>query len=145
MACGATALSVRAADLNLEARLIWGANDDNNTVNYKPADPELSGKLHRMFKWKNYYEITNDRAGLAVNQSCDLGMCKSCAIHVRNMGGSRVEINCIGHDKQAHKGAYTLEPGQWLIVGGNNTNNTAWFLGLRAIDDQAAAKAISKN
>jgi len=141
------ALPARAADLKLEARLIWGANDDKETVKYKPADPELSAKLHRMFKWKNYYEITNKTAGIAVNQSCELKMSDACTIRVKNLGGSRVEVNYIGHGKQVHQGAYALAPPQWLVVGGNDTADTAWFVGLRALDNKAVdpKKAISKN
>jgi hypothetical protein len=147
MAFSATALSTRAADLKLEARLIWGANDDKEAVKYKPADPGLSDKLHRMFKWKNYVEITNKTAGIAVNQTCDLKMSDACTLRVKNMGGSRVEVSCIGHGKQVHKGAYTVVPPQWVVLGGNDTADTAWFIGLRAIDNKPVdeKKTIGKN
>ena len=140
-------LSTRAADLKLEARLIWGSNDDKETVKYEPLDPALSDKLHRMFKWKNYYEITNKTAGIVLNQSSDLKMSDSCTIRVKNLGASRVEVSCIGHGKQVHKGNYTLVPPQWLVLGGNSTDNTAWFVGLRAIDPKAVdpKRVISKN
>jgi len=141
------ALPAGAADLKLEARLIRGANDDKESVKYKPADPELSGKLNRAFKWKNYFEITNKTASIALNQSCELKMSDACAVRVKNLGASRVEVNCIGHGKEICKGAYTLAPPQWLVLGGNDTADTAWFIGLRAIDNKAvdAKKAISKN
>jgi hypothetical protein len=147
LAFSITALPLRAADLKLEARLIWGANDEKETVKYEPVDPALSDKLHRMFKWKNYYEITNKTAAIAVNKSADLKMSDACTIRVKNMGSSRVEVSCIGHGKQVHKGDYTLTPPQWLVLGGNVTNNTAWFVGLRAVDPKAPDpnKAMSKN
>jgi hypothetical protein len=147
MAFTAIAPPVPAADLKLEARLIWGANDEKETVKHKPADPELSDKLHRMFKWKNYYEITNKTAGIAVSQNCDLKLSDACAIRVKNLGGSRVEVNCTDHGRQIYKGAYALAPSQWLVVGGNDTADTAWFVGLRPLDDKPSdpKKAISKN
>jgi hypothetical protein len=147
LAFSATALSSPAADLKLEARLIWGANDEKETVKYEPVDPDLSEKLHRMFKWKNYFEITNKTASVALNQSCDLKMSDACTLQIKNLGASRVEVSCIGHGKQVHKGAYTLVPPQWLVLGGNDTADTAWFIGLRAIDPKSAEpkKAISKN
>ncbi|MGP8199942.1 MAG: hypothetical protein ACLQU4_10610 [Limisphaerales bacterium] len=145
--CGVLALPAGAADLKLEARLIRGANDGSETVKYKPADPELSAKLRRMFKWSNYYEITNATAGIALNKNCDLKLSDACTIRVKNLGGSRVEVNCIGHGKQLCQGAYALTPPQWLVLGGNDTVDTAWFVGLRAIDTKPAdsKKAISKN
>ncbi len=78
-------------------------------------------------------------------------MSEACIIRVKNLGASRVEVSCIGHGKQVHKGAYTLVPPQWLVLGGNCDNNTAyntaWFIGLRAIDTKTAdaKKAIGKN
>jgi hypothetical protein len=142
----ALTLTARAADLQLEARLIWGANDEKETVKYEALDPDLSGKLHRAFKWKNYYEITNKTAVVALNASADLKMSDACTIRVKNLGESRVEVSCIGQGKQVHKGSYTLVPPQWLVLGGNGTDNTAWFIGLRAIDKSAdAKKAVSKN
>jgi hypothetical protein len=139
--------SAHAADLKLEARLIWGANDEKETVKFEPIDSQLADKLHRTFKWKNYYEITNRSADIPLNQSRDLKMSDACIIRVKNLGGSRVEVSCIGQGKQVHKGNYTLVPPQWLVLGGNGTDNTAWFVGLRAVDKKSAdaAKAMTKN
>jgi hypothetical protein len=146
IAYSAMALAAHAGDLHLEARLIWGANDEKETVKYERLDVDLSSKLHRMFKWKNYYEITNRTAVIALNQTSELKMSDSCTIRVKNLGDSRVELNFIGQGKQVHKGAYTLEPPQWLVVGGSSTDNTAWFVGLRAVDSKPADKKVaSKN
>ena len=140
----AFAATARAADLKLEARLIRGANDGPETVKYKPADSELSGKLNRTFKWKNYLEITNKTASIAVNKSCELKLSEASTIRVKNIGSSRIEVNCIDHGKEICKGAYTLAPPQWLVLGGNDTGDTAWFIGLRSIDNDPK-KVISKN
>jgi hypothetical protein len=143
----ATALTATAADLNLEVRLIRGANDDKDAVKYRPVDPELSGKLNRAFKWKNYYEITNKTASIAVNHSCELRLSDANTIRVKNTGRSRVEVHCLGHGKEICNGAYTLAPPEWLVLGGNDTAGTAWFIGLRAVDDKSvdSKKVISKN
>jgi hypothetical protein len=147
IALGMTALPVHAADLKVEARLIWGVNDEKPTVKCEPLDSALCDKLHRTFKWKNYYEITNKTAAIAVNHSSELKMSETCAIRVKNLGKSRVEVSCIGHGKEVHRGDYTLEPPQWLVLGGNGSGNTAWFVGLRAIDPKAVdlKKSTGKN
>jgi hypothetical protein len=133
-----------AGDLKLEARLVWGTNDEKGGPNCKPVDPTLYEKLHGTFKWKSYFEITNRLAGIPLNQTRDVKMSDHCTLRIKNLGGSRVEINCIGEGKEVHKGAYTLTPPKWVVLGGNSTNNTAWFIGLRA-NDPDANKAISKN
>jgi len=140
----ALAAAASAADLKLEARLVWGTNDEKGGPNCKPVDPALYDKLHGTFKWKSYFEITNRIAGIPLNQTRDLKMSDHCTLRVKNLGGSRVEINCIGEGKEVHKGAYTLTPPKWVVLGGNSTNNTAWFIGLRATDTDTN-KAISKN
>jgi hypothetical protein len=95
-----------------------------------------------MFKWKNYFEITNQVADIPENKTRDLKMSDRCTLRIKNLGGSRVEINCIGEGKEVHKRADTLLPHTWLVLGGNDKNNTAWFIGLRS---DAAGKVISKN
>jgi hypothetical protein len=144
-------LAARGGDVALEARLIWGTSDDKADAKCKPVDAELAGKLHGMFKWKNYYEITNETASLALNKVRTIKMSDQCTLELKNLGGSRIEVNCIGQGKQVHKGAYTLDPPKWLVLGGNCDNNTAyntaWFIGLRAVDTKTidAKKTIGKN
>jgi hypothetical protein len=141
IAFSVTAMPGLGADLKIEARLIWGANDEKETVKYEPLDAGLSDKLHRTFKWKNYFEITNKNASIPLNQTGELKMSDACTIRVKNLGGSRVEVICIGHGKQVHQGAYTLTPPQWLVLGGNDSSNTAWFIGLKAGDKNAPEPA----
>src|SRR5580698_1560778 len=89
----AAAASASAADLKLEARLVWGTNDEKGGPNCRPVDPGLFDKLHGTFKWKNYFEITNQTASIPPNQTRDLKMSAHCTLRVKNLGGSRAEIN----------------------------------------------------
>jgi hypothetical protein len=136
------ATAAKAADMVLEARLMWGTNDEKGGPNCKPVDAELSATLHRTFRWTNYFEITKQMAAIPEKQTRDLKMSDRCTLRIKNLGGSRVEINCIGQGKEVHKRADTLLPHTWLVLGGNDTNNTAWFIGLRSGDGN---KVISKN
>jgi len=139
--------AARAGDLKLEATLVWGANDENPPKDCKPVDPKLAAGLHGIYKWKNYYEITNKTASIPLDQSRDLKMSDHCTLRIKNIGGSRVETECIGEGKPVHKRTDTLKPPNWLVLGGNADNNTAWFIGLRSNDGKAADanKAIGKN
>jgi hypothetical protein len=140
------AAAVSAEDLKLQAKLIWGSNDDPETIKHKPVNHELADTLQRMFKWKNYYEITNEIGMIPMSKSFDFQMSSRCVLKIKNLGNSRVEISCIGEGKQVSKGTHTLPP-KWLVLGGNDTNNTAWFVGLRALDDKLTAvkKPEAKN
>src|SRR5271155_2626716 len=91
-----TATAAIAADLKLEARLVWGTNDEKGGPNCKPMDAGLDANLHGMFKWKRYFEITNQAASIPLNKTRDLKMSEHCTLRIKNLGGSRVEIACIG-------------------------------------------------
>ena len=128
-----------AADLTLEARLVWGAND-SQIASYKPAEDGLSAKLHRIYKWNNYFEITNQVRSIPVNQSRDFKMSDRCVLKIKNLGDSRIEVSCIGQGKEVSKGSHTLAPAKWLVIGGNAKNDTAWFVGLRTVDASLAKR-----
>jgi len=138
------AIGAAAAGLKLEARLVWATNDEKGGPNCKPLDGDLAGKLHGMFKWKSYFEITNQLACIPVNKTRDIKMSAHCTLRVENLGGSRVEITCIGEGKEVQKWTDTLTPPKWLVFGGDCENNTAWFIGLRS-NNPEPNQIISKN
>jgi hypothetical protein len=143
----AAAAAASAADMKLEARLVWGTNDEKGGPNCNPMDAELAAKLHGLFKWKSYFEITNQTASIPLNKTRDLKMSDHCTLRIKNLGGFRVEISCIGEGKPVDKKVDTLTPPKWLVWGGNCKNDTAWFIALRSKDAKAgdANKVISKN
>lgn len=129
-----------AGDLKLDARLVWGTNDEKGGPHCKPVDAELAAKLNGTFKWKSYFEITNQIISIPLHKTQDVKMSEHCTLRIKNLGGSRVEISCIGEGKEVHKGTYTLAPPKWLVLGGNSKNNTAWFIGLRANEADVLGK-----
>src|SRR5580698_274465 len=93
-----------ASDLKLEAKLIWGANDAPSTVHYNLVESELAAGLRHSLKWTNYYEITNLTAVIPLNESRDVKMSDHCTLRIRNLGASRVAIDCISQGKPVSKG-----------------------------------------
>lgn len=138
------ALPVRASDLILEARLVWAANEPKDS-RYQAAPSDLASKLHEIYKWNNYFEITNKVHSIPLNETRDFRMSDRCLLKIKNLGNSRIEVNCIGQGKQVSRGSHTLLPGEWLVLAGNAKNNTAWFIGLRPIDTNQVSFANNKN
>jgi hypothetical protein len=132
LALNLAALAAVAADLKLEAKLIWGANDPPATVNHNLEDPALAAALRRNFKWTNYYEITNLAAVIPLNQSRDVRMSDRCTLTIRNLGSSLVAVDCMGQGRQVSKGTNTLP----CVYAGTNTDDTGWFIHLRSLDDK---------
>jgi hypothetical protein len=119
-----------AADLRLEAKLIWGANDGPATVKYNLADPALAAALRHNFKWTNYYEITNLAAVIPLHQSRVVRVSDQCTLNIRNLGSSLVGVECIGRGKPVIKGTNALP----CVYAGTNMDDTAWFIRLRSLD-----------
>jgi hypothetical protein len=119
--------------MHLEAKLIWGSNDGTDKVHHAlVTDPKLSADLHRIFKWSNYYEITNKSVEIADNKSSVLQMSQKCKLEVKNLGKNWIDIQCIGNGKPVTKGKHSLAPGKWFTLAGNDKNNTAWFVVMRS-------------
>lgn len=137
--------SARAADLNLEAKLIWGSNDPTNKVQHPLVkDAKLSSHLHRIFKWDNYYEINTKTASVPQTKTADLQMSEKCKLEVKNLGGNRIDVSCIGKGKPVSRGTHSLQPGQWFTLGGNDKNNSAWFVVMRTTSGTPEPSVVKK-
>jgi hypothetical protein len=132
LALNLAALAAVAADLKLEAKLIWGANDPPATVNHNLEDPALAAALRRNFKWTNYCEITNLAAVIPLNQSRLLRLSDRCTVSIKYLGSSLVAVDCLNEGKQISKGTNALP----CIYSGTNLDDTAWFIRLRSLDDK---------
>jgi hypothetical protein len=125
--------SASGADLKLQARLVWGANDNPATINFNLTDPELTTCLRHNFpKWTNYFEITNLTSVIPLNETREFRMSDRCTLKVKNLGGSAVAVDCIGQGKPVSKGTNTLP----CIYSGTATNETGWFIQLRTVEDK---------
>jgi len=132
LAC--SALVSKAADLKVEALLVWGCNDTNTT--FKVADPKLTEGLTRIFKWKNYYEITNKVTSVAQDATQTVEMSSKCKLTIKNLGGDKVEVSCFGEGKLVSQGKYPISDSNWTsALAGNAVDNNAWFVFLRAKKD----------
>ena len=139
--------SLFGADLKLQAKLIWGTNDDAEHPKHKLLDdPKLTDYLRGIFKWKRYYEITNQVASISGNATKTLTMSRKCSLKIKNLGNSRIEVDLYGEGKLTSRGVHSLPPGERVALGGTAKNDTAWFIVLQSADPKAsdARKAEKK-
>jgi len=125
-----------AADLKLEAQLIWGTNDAKSPdPNHKPVDPDVAKKLKTLpFKWANYYEVTRKQFTVPESGVRSETMSKECEIQVKNLGKAVVEFSLVGRGEHVGKITQSLPKGELLVTGGNAPNFTAWFVVLKQAD-----------
>ena len=125
-----------AAELKLEAQLIWGTNDAKSPdPNHKPVDPDVAKKLKSLpFKWANYYEVTRKQFAVPESGVRSETMSKECEIQVKNLGKAVVELSLVGRGEHVGKITQALPKRELLVTGGNAPNFTAWFVVLKQVD-----------
>ncbi|HTD66004.1 MAG TPA: hypothetical protein VK846_05675 [Candidatus Limnocylindria bacterium] len=122
--------AANAADRKMEARLIWGTNEDKSPdPNHKPLDGELAKKLRDMpLKWKNFFEVNRQVFTINTNAYTTVVMSKQCSVEVKNKGANNVTVKLYGHGKQVNRVDKPLPKGEILTLGGDAKDNNAWFI-----------------
>ena len=128
------ALPVAAANLKLEAKLIWGTNEPKSpNPAHKPLEKEVADKL-RMYKWKNYFIVKRVEGTVSSRGSNRFVLSDKCTVEITELEGPKVEIKLIGEGKEVHKTIKGLAKGEWFVYAGDDKNDTAWFVIIRQLD-----------
>lgn len=129
------ALPLWAANLKLEATLIWGTDDPKSpNPKHKPMDNEMAEKLRKVFKWKNYFVVNRLEKTVPSRGSNRFVLSDKCTIEITELEGPQVEVRLIGEGKEVHKAKKGLIRGEWFTYAGDDKNNTAWFVIIRQMD-----------
>lgn len=125
----ASQLPVQASDIKVDIRLIWGSNEAKSpNKNHKPVDEETAKKLRNMFKWKHYFEVKKLNETIPNRATKRIKVSDKCEIEVTEMEGPKVEVKQYGEGKLIHKITQNLQKGESIVLGGDDKNETAWFV-----------------
>jgi hypothetical protein len=125
----ASAPETFAANLKLEAKLIWGTDDDKSpNPEHKAVDPATRDKLRKVFKWKNYFTVNRVVKPVPSRGSNNFKLSDECAIEIKELEGPKIEVKLIGKGKEVHKTTLTIEKGQSVVYSGDDKNQSAWFV-----------------
>ena len=134
----AASITVRAAERNLEARLIW-ATDDSKSPNpsHKPVEGELAKKLKLMpLKYKNYFEVNRKPFVINDKEYVKVEMSKLCYIEVKDKGESKVTVKLYGENKPYKRVDSALPKGETVAIAGDDKNGTAWLVLVYPVDSK---------
>ena len=126
--------AAHAAEVNLKAQLIWGTDGDKPpTASYKELDGAIKKKLCRVFKWKNYFEISQQPAAITSTASKRLKMSPRCEVEVRFVDDTTLEIKLFGEGKltkTVRQPLKSLTQGGIAVIAGDAKDNVddAWFV-----------------
>jgi hypothetical protein len=127
--CGVPATAF-AADLKLEAVLVWGTNGDKpEDSDLKPVTEDIARKMNCLpFKYTNYFEVNRKKLTLPEGGTQKAKMSKDCSVTVKSLADGKIELTLMGKGQPACKITQELKAGKCLVTGGNAQNSTAWFV-----------------
>src|SRR4051794_12614939 len=112
------AYQANAAESLYQVRLVWGTNGEKpKDKPLKDVDAGLQEKLKGVFKWQNYYEVS--QKGLAVPKEASspkLKLSDKCEIQVQDLGASRIEVRLFGEGKPVVKRTQAVVAGEMIIL-----------------------------
>jgi hypothetical protein len=127
--------SSQAADSKFAAQLIWGSNEEKSPdPTHKQVDPALKAKLQKVFKWKNYFLVTNVVSTIPAKQSRKLTMSEHCVIEITPLEPPSVELKLHGDGKPVQSMKKAMPPGEIVLLAGDDKNETAWFVVVQTVD-----------
>jgi hypothetical protein len=127
---------LQAAPLKLQVQLIWGTGDDHSPdPTHKPVEREVKMKLKDLpLKWNNYFEVSRKDFEVTASGVSKVPLSEKCALEVKSLGGSKLEIVLFGKGKETLRRTQTLDKGEMLVLGGNAPNATAWLVVLKRLE-----------
>ncbi len=133
----ASTVQTIAANLKLEAKLIWGTDDAKSpNPQHKEVDAATKDKLRKVFKWKNYFVVNRVTKPVPSRGSNRFELSKECTIEIKELEGPRVEVKLIGKGKEVHKTTLNIEKGQSVVYSGDDANQSAWFVIITELEDK---------
>ena len=116
-------------ELKLQVQLVWATDDEKSP---DPLHKELTGGLAKKFastyRWKKYFEVNNQNLSIPTNATKKTTLSPHCAVEVKYLGGSKVEVTFEGKGKKLVKVCDVIKPTEPLIIAGDAQNSTAWFV-----------------
>ena len=123
-----------AEEMKVRAQLVWGTNlKESKKPGHKPVDEETAEKLQKIFTWKNYFLEKNVVATVPNRGTETIQLSKKCTVKIRELPGSSVEIQLIGKGRPVQNATKAFPKGEWIIIGGDDRNECAWFVILKRL------------
>jgi|SRR5688572_29734206 len=134
-----------AEELKIEARLIWGTNDDKSPdPNHKLVDSKTAQELRKVFVWKNYFEVSRKTGTVPNRGTNSFTVSQHCTVEIAELEGPKVGVLLIGKGKPQNRTIKPLSPKEQVVLGGDVKDGSAWFVIISQLDEKAAAIANEK-
>ncbi|MFM8471330.1 MAG: hypothetical protein ACKODH_15445 [Limisphaerales bacterium] len=115
-------------ETRVQAILVWGTDEAKPAGKaLKEVEAKLREKLGKIFKWQNYFEVSRNAGGLTASKPQTLKLGEDCSVEVKLLPDNMAEVKLISKGKTITR-RHSLGKADALVLGGDDKNNTAWFV-----------------
>jgi len=112
-------------------QLVRGNDEDRPPARgAKPIGPELSQRLHAVFRWKHYWELKRDQVVLKSGAKVRRQMTAEREVEIQRLNQEQVEIRVYREGKVARIERHSTRT-QFILIGGDKEENQCWFIVVR--------------
>ena len=133
-ALAATATRGAAAEppVTLYVQFIRGTNEQKpKQANWKLVGPKLSKRLSPVFKWQNYWEVSQQAVGVYPGKVAMVPLDESRRLELELVNAKEVEMRVYQNRNLTRKPRQPIHSSHMEIIGGSRERETCWFVVVR--------------
>ncbi len=129
-------LTAHAADMQLEAVLLWGTNEQNSpNPKHKPIGPDIKKQLqHIPLKWTNYFEVNRVKISVPPSGVNKVPLSDKLQIDVKTHVHDKIEVVVFGKGKPVATRNQDLPKNGTLILGGDSPGTNCWLAVIKRME-----------
>ena len=119
-------VSAQADSISLNARLVLGSG--NEKQGSKKVSESIRKRLAKVFKWMHYYQLNSKKLTIDDSKTVTSKLSKNASIKVTNQKNGKVSVSLFSGGKMLLQKTQTLRYGQYMVLAGKSTGDSAWFI-----------------
>jgi len=118
--------SVQADSITVNARLVLGTSKEKQES--KKVSNSIRKRLAKVFKWMHYYQLTDKKLTIDDGKTNTSKLSKNASIKVTNQKNGKISVSLFTGGRMLLQKTQTLRAGQYMVMAGKSTGDSAWFI-----------------
>jgi len=118
--------SVQADSITVNARLVLGSGKEKQGS--KKVSESIRKRLAKVFKWMHYHQLSSKKLTIDDSKIVTSKLSKNASIKVTNQKNGKVSVSLFSGGKMLLQKTQTLRSGQYMVLAGKSTGDSAWFI-----------------
>ena len=119
-------VSLKADSITLSSKLVLGTSKQQEGS--KKVSESIRKRLSKVFKWSNYYELTNKNLTIEDGNTKTTKLSKNASIKVSNRKNGNISVSLFSGGKMLLQKTQRLRSGSYMVLAGKSTGDSAWFI-----------------